>query len=186
MRRVGRTRSFYVCTSSDPPREFYQLEDGLVVIRPAGPRPPLAPSKQQRWIPGTSVVDTVSWPAAWVDPSQQKTLREKVSAKTSNGAFRPRMPGSPLLTLLVLVVQAQPAVAAPGGDMASIVREAVATAMAHHGAAMGELQETVRILSMLETHTVQPEMDVEQKSNAAKRQLFVASSRIPRRPRESS
>ena len=173
-RRQGRTRTHFVRAAEAPQREFYQLEDGLAVIRPAGPRPPTAPSKKQRWIPGGELRSDVHWPTMWTDPDREKTLREKAAAK-------PAKPASPAFGGRVAAVNLPaPAPAAmAAADIASIVRQAVAAAMAPHVAAVEELRDEV-----MELQGYESDNGAEEASKTAKRPAASPSSgRAARRPR---
>ena len=170
-RRRGRTRTWYVRAQEEPPHEFYQLDEGLAVIRLAGNRPAAPPATRQRWVPGGNLQSDVKWPELWTDPTQKPSLREKAAQKAKSPAFGGRMSTSPSLP------PPAPAAAA-ASDMAAIIREAVAAAMAPHTAALEALREDVMDLQDFEDEPM------ERASATGKRPGSPATSgRSTRRPR---
>ena len=124
--KKGSVRSWFVRASQPPSREFYQLNDGLAVVRPASPRPAPKPLKQQRWLPGTGPKTEVQWPVAWTDPSREKP-RPVTAASASQSAPRNQVNETVVSNL-------------PHGQsndsIADLVIRAVSVAMAQHGAAL--------------------------------------------------
>jgi hypothetical protein len=134
-RRQGKTRIFYVRAVEQPKREFYQLDEGLAVLRLAGRKPSAAPMRQQRWIPGGDVRNDVKWTEAWSDPKHVKSLFEKSAKTKTSAAFGGRASQAPVLP--------SPPVASQSNDIAEIVRAAVRAAMAPVARELAELRNEV-------------------------------------------